>query len=265
MNFYLKFASFYSRKCIWKYRLQKWPSCLGLNVLIHFSKRGPRSQYVNLWCAEFSFRKPNWGAFTLHPRSPSEHPSPSSDAIKTSELMFWVYTNQSLCPRLLPRTSVSELVATCSDFLGHGRPSSSKVVQCACSKPLIHVVPTVGYQKRPLPRVTSNPSLGYNVTTTHSGARTLTRTWILGQYKCKCALMHLYFFIIIQLWNDTRHFKSFHLAILSPLYKQKLTETRTWKTNHVHIFIWGVIIQLVSLPCCRHQETFWTFTRPEDR
>ena len=48
-------------------------------------------------------------AFTLHPRSRSEHPSPSSDAIKSSELMFRVYADPSPCPRLLSRTSVSEL------------------------------------------------------------------------------------------------------------------------------------------------------------
>ena len=86
----------------------------------------------------------------------------------------------------LSRTSVSELVATCSDFLRHRRQSSSEVVQCACSKPPVHVVATVGYQKWPLPRVTSDPSLGYSVNTILSGARTLTRTRILGQCKCKC-------------------------------------------------------------------------------
>ena len=62
------------------------------------------------------------GDFTLHPRSRSEHPSPSSDVIKTRELMFRVYTDQSPCPSVLPRMSVSELVTTCSDFLVHGRP-----------------------------------------------------------------------------------------------------------------------------------------------
>ena len=101
--------------------------------------------------------------------------------------MFCVYTDPSPCPRLLPRSSVSELVTTCSDFLGHGRPSSSKVVQCACSKPPVHVVTTAGYQKWPLPGVTSDPSLGCSVNTILSGARTR----ILGQYKCKCAFMPL--------------------------------------------------------------------------
>ena len=102
--------------------------------------------------------------------------------------MFRVYTDPSPNPRLLPWTSVSELIATCSDLLGHGRPSSSEVVQCACSKPPLHVVATAGYQKWPLPRVTSDPSLGCSVNTILSGSRTLTRTRTLGQCKCKCAL-----------------------------------------------------------------------------
>ena len=101
--------------------------------------------------------------------------------------MFRVYTDPSPCPRLLPWTSVSDLVATCSDFLGHGRPSSSEVVQCACSKPPVYVVATAGYQKWPLPRVTSDPSLGCSVNTILSGSRTLNRTRILGQCKCKGA------------------------------------------------------------------------------
>ena len=53
---------------------------------------------------------------------------------QTSELMFRVYTNPSPCPRFLSRTSVSEIVTTCSDFLGRVHPTSSKVVQCACPK-----------------------------------------------------------------------------------------------------------------------------------
>ena len=48
-----------------------------------------------------------------------------------------------------------------------------------------------GYQKWPLPRVTSDPSLGCSVNTILSGSRTLTRTRILGQCKCKCALTGL--------------------------------------------------------------------------
>ena len=100
------------------------------------------------------YRKSKWapvdpykGAFTLHPRSRSEHPSPSSDAIETTELLFRVYTDPSPCPRLLPRMSLSQLVATCNDFLGHGRTNSSEVVQCACSKPPVHVVAIAGCQK----------------------------------------------------------------------------------------------------------------------
>ena len=102
--------------------------------------------------------------------------------------MFRVYTDTNPRARLLPRMSVSELMATCSDFLRHERPSSSKVVQCACSKPPLHVVTTAGYQKWPLPLVTSDPSLGCSVNTILSGSRTLTQTRILGQCKCKCAL-----------------------------------------------------------------------------
>ena len=52
-------------------------------------------------------------------------PSPSSDAIKTSELMLRVYTDPSPCPRFLSRMSASKLVPTCSDFLGRRHPSSS--------------------------------------------------------------------------------------------------------------------------------------------
>ena len=130
------------------------------------------------------------GAFTLHPRSRSEHTSPSSDAIKTSELMFRVYTDPSPCPRLLSRTSVSELVATCSDFLGHGRPSSSEVMKRACSKLPVHVVATKFGPKWQRTRMTSDPSLGCSVNTILSGSRTRTRTRMLRQCKCKCALTH---------------------------------------------------------------------------
>ena len=44
---------------------------------------------------------------------------PSLDTIKTSELMFHVYTDPSPCPRFLSQTFVSELVATCSDLTSH--------------------------------------------------------------------------------------------------------------------------------------------------
>ena len=58
--------------------------------------RNGNSQYginpgaIMWWC---------WGAFILHPRSLSEHPSPSWDEIKTTEMMFRVYIDPSLCPR----------------------------------------------------------------------------------------------------------------------------------------------------------------------
>ena len=86
----------------------------------------------------------------IHPRSRSQHPSPSSDAIKISESMFRVYTYPSPCPRFVSHMSVSELVAPCGDFVGRGRPSSSEVVQYACSKPPVHVVAAVwaSYQVR---------------------------------------------------------------------------------------------------------------------
>ena len=45
--------------------------------------------------------------------------------------------------------------------------------------------------KWPWPRITSDPSLGCSVNKTRSGARTLTRTRMLGQCKCKCALMNI--------------------------------------------------------------------------
>ena len=60
---------------------------------------------------------------------------------QTRELMASVYTDPSPS-----RPSVSELVATCSDSLRRRRPSSSKVVWCACPKPPVHVVATAGYQ-----------------------------------------------------------------------------------------------------------------------
>ena len=113
-------------------------------------------------------------------------PSPSSDAIKTSELMFRVYTGPS--PRFLSRTSVSELVATCSDFLGRGRLSTSKVMKWACSKPPVHVVAAKLGPKWPWTQMTSDPSLGYSVNTILSGSQTQTRTRMLGQCKCKYAL-----------------------------------------------------------------------------
>ena len=68
--------------------------------------------------------------------------SPSSEAIKTTESMFCVYTDQSLCLRVLFWTSMSELVATCRDSLGCGRLSLSKVVQCTCSNLPVHMVGT---------------------------------------------------------------------------------------------------------------------------
>ena len=89
---------------------------------------------------------------------------------------------------------VSELIATCSDFLGRGRPSSSKVVQCACSKPPVHVVANYRLPKWPWawPWMTWDPSLGSSVNKTLSGARTWTRARMLGQCKCKCALTFQY-------------------------------------------------------------------------
>ena len=126
--------------------------------------------------------------FTLHPRSRSEHPRPSSDEIKTSELTFRVNTYPSLCPRFLSRTSVSELVATCNNFLGCKRLNSSQVVQCACSKPPVRLVDDCRPPKWPWPWMTSDPSLGCSINKTRSGARTRTRARMLGQCKCKCAL-----------------------------------------------------------------------------
>ena len=117
------------------------------------------------------------GAFTLHPRSRSDDPSPSSDAIKTIELIFRVYTDPSPSPRFLSRTSVSELVATYSNFLGGGRPSTSEVMKRACSKLPVHVFATKFGPKWPWTRMTSDPSLGCSVNTVLSGSR----TQMLGQ------------------------------------------------------------------------------------
>ena len=78
-------------------------------------------------------------------------------------------------PRFFFQTSVSELVATCSDFLGLRRLSSSEAMQCTCSQSRVLVVATAGYQN----------VLGCSVNKTRSGARTLTRTRLLGQCKYK--------------------------------------------------------------------------------
>ena len=86
-------------------------------------------------CLHYSLKDRHGSSIKAHLRYIWD-PSPSLDVIKTSELMFRVYTDPSPCPRFLSRTSVSKLVATCSNFFGHGSLSSSKVVQCACSKPL---------------------------------------------------------------------------------------------------------------------------------
>ena len=112
------------------------------------------------------------GAFTLHPRSWSEDPSPSSDAIKTIELIFHVYTDPSPSPRFLSRTSMSELVATCSNFLGRGHPSKSEVMKSACSKPPVQVFATKFGPKWLWTRMTSDPSLGCSVNKVLSGSRT---------------------------------------------------------------------------------------------
>ena len=116
------------------------------------------------------------------------HPGPNLYAIETIELMFGVYTDPSLSLRFLSRNSVSELVATCSDFLRHGRPSTSGVMKRACSKALVHVVATKFGLKWSWTRMTLDPSLGCSVNTILSGSRTRSRTRMLGQCKWKCAL-----------------------------------------------------------------------------
>ena len=129
-----------------------------------------------------------YGAFTLHPTSRSEHPSPNLYAIETLELMFGVYTDPSLSLRFLSWTSVSELDATCSDFLRHGRPSTSGVMKRACSKAPVHVVATKFGLKWSWTQMTVDPSLGCSVNTILSGSWTRSQTRMLRQCKWKCAL-----------------------------------------------------------------------------
>ena len=76
---------------------------------------------------------------------------------------------------------VSELFATCSDFLGRRHPSTSEVMKRACSKPPVHVVATKFGPKWPWTQMTSDPSLGCSVNTILSGSQTRTRTWMLRQ------------------------------------------------------------------------------------
>ena len=103
---------------------------------MHIKMTSAKSNFVSVSMWE--------GAFTLHMRPRSEHPIPSLDAIKTSELMFHVCSDPSLCLRFLSQTSVSELATSCRDYLWRGRPSLSKVVQYACSNLPIQVVATAG-------------------------------------------------------------------------------------------------------------------------
>ena len=99
--------------------------------------------------------------------------------------MFLVHTDLNPSPIFLSPTSVSELVTTCSDFLGHGRPSSSEVVQCACPKATCSRGRHCRLPKLLWSWITSDPSLECSVNKTLSGAWTPTGALMLGQYQCK--------------------------------------------------------------------------------
>ena len=96
----------------------------------------------------------------------------------------WIDVSCLHCPRFCLGRPVSELVATCSNFLGHGRPEfnqncAMRMFKAACSRGCCCRLP-----KWPWPRMTSDRSLGCSVNRTLSG----TRARMLGQCKCKCAL-----------------------------------------------------------------------------
>ena len=91
--------------------------------------------------------------------------------------MFRVYTDPSPCPRFLSRTSVSELIATCNNFLRCGRLSSSEVVQCACPKAACSHGRHCRLPKWPSPRITSDPSLRCSVNKTLSEADSGMDAW----------------------------------------------------------------------------------------
>ena len=124
-------------------------------------------------------------AFTLHSRSRSEHPSPSSGAIETSELMFRVYTDPSPCLRFLSWTSsvrAGHYVCWTRAFSPRNSARSFglavRILKAACSRGRYSRLP-----KLPWPRMISD-----SVNKILSGARTRTRIRMLGQCECKCAL-----------------------------------------------------------------------------
>ena len=87
-----------------------------------------------------------------------------------------------------PCPSSSLHVAISSDTDVPGRPRSCNAHAQSHRFTWLLLQATKKHEKWPLPRVTSDPSLGCSVNTILSGARTLTQIWILGQCKCKCAL-----------------------------------------------------------------------------
>ena len=63
------------------------------------------------------------------------------------------------------------------------RGYAMRMLKAACARGCYCRLP-----KWPWPRITLDSSLGCSINKTRSGARTLTRRWILGQCKCKCTL-----------------------------------------------------------------------------
>ena len=111
----------------------------------------------------------------------------SSDAIKTSELRFCVYTFLSPCPSFClvgPCPSSSLHVAISSDADVWVRPRFAMcMLKAACSRCCYF-----RWLKWSWLWMTSGPSLRCSVKKTLSGARTWTRARMLGQRTCKCAL-----------------------------------------------------------------------------
>ena len=105
--------------------------------------------------------------------------------------------------------------------------------------------PSQGYQKWPGPRMTSDPSLGCSVNTILSGARTLTRTRILGQCKCKCALRR------IGPWNqgigDPGQDQSLHGLLHANIFSSYLHNGISYSTGKMASLYW---ISLQGEQCC---------------
>ena len=151
-----------------------------------------RGQEVNMISKENCLFPPRMSVWGIHPRiefvpENCDTPfkahlhyirdlGPSSDAMKTSELIFRFYTDPSPFLRFLSRTSVSELVDTCSDFLRHRRPRLCNSIRCAW-----HAFTKSLLQASKMTGASDDLGCSVNKTVTASG----TRTRMLGQ--CICA------------------------------------------------------------------------------